>query len=61
MPVLSAGPSLHQRLAIELAALGLRQFIAQHNVLRRLERRQRCGAMAQDIAAPIAAPGRSTT
>ena len=44
-----ADPALHQRLPIELAALGLGPGCAQHDPLRRLERRQHGVAMAQHI------------
>src|SRR6266705_1180229 len=42
-------PGRHQRPAVELAALGFGQALAQENLLRRLERRQHVGAIAQDV------------
>ena len=44
-----ASPPFRQRLAIELAALGLRQRVGEHDALRRLEGRQHGGAIAQQV------------
>src|SRR5450759_1334839 len=44
-----AGPLLGQSFAIELAARGLRQVIAEHDLLRGLGRGQDCAAVTQQV------------
>src|SRR5450759_3501661 len=60
-----AGPLLSQSFAIELAARGLRQVIAEHDLLRGLGRGQDCAAVTQQVVdvdgGARAPPSTSTT